>query len=498
MIRKCALTLFCFLTFVLHAQEKVLNDITSFEVKNSGTFLDENNDVDGYYFFYELDKLKKGKREYAVKILDNDLNEIASKSYIGDKDDMLIQSKFNNQTLMFAILNLEEKYYKVFSFDKSGEQGAEVIIPISKMDARVLEYTLKTDIFLPLFAIDNKGFVFQQFMFKIGSSASKLLYIPTDGGKSWEYNQTLEKKTPQSIKVIDANEKFIVLSEAEISIKSFESTPKIVVLDINTGKVVFEHVYDKKDYRAVSNVFLTEEKSLVVLGEYFENDIVYENPSLGLFTQTFDLNGKVLSDKKIDWESDVNKVLGSEIKKNEEYILFHDIIRAQNGSYFAIAEKYHQTNNKKGKKVNSLTTSEAIFFEFSSNFDVKAIKVFNKGNFTSKEVTTLKNPETYAMVLNLLGFFDYEFTQIDKSRDRFYSNFVHYNTSPDNEDDKSILLKTIIYNEGKLSEDEIVINTSNEDKSYGILPAKLGHVVLLEYDKKNKALKMHLEKLNID
>ncbi len=494
------LILLSFFSVTLLAQEKALNEITSFKIKNSGFFIDKNNDVDGYYFYYEVDKLKKGKREYAINMLDNNLNEIASKSYIGDKKDMLIESKFNNQSLMFAILNLDKKYYKLVTFNKQGEQGKDIIIPISKMDARLLEFTLKSDLFKPLFSVDNKGFIFQQTVLKNRTTASKLKYIPTDGGKSWVYNQVLEKNIAKGIKIIEANEKVIVLYEvvSQMSKKEADFSAKVIVLDVNTGETLFEKEYDANNYRLVSNAFLTEDKTLVLLGEYYEdNGTFFKNSSLGLFSEVLDFNGEVISDKKIGWDSGINEMLGVKKKGNDEYIYFHDIIRTQKGTYYAMAEKYHKTRNNKGEVVNSITSTDAMVFAFDGVFELKDIKVFEKGESTSTEMSILDKPQMYARLFKALGGFDYEFTQIDENRDRFYATYINYNTLK--KEDKKILLKTIIYNEGELSEDEIRINNTEEKGvSSRVLPGKLGYVMLLEYNKDEKALNMHLEKLNIE
>lgn len=53
------LAFICFLSVGVFAQQKSLSEITSFKIKNSGSFMDKNKDVDGYYFYYQVDKLKK-------------------------------------------------------------------------------------------------------------------------------------------------------------------------------------------------------------------------------------------------------------------------------------------------------------------------------------------------------------------------------------------------------------------------------------------------------
>ncbi len=91
------------------------------------------------------------------------------------------------------------------------------------------------------------------------------------------------------------------------------------------------------------------------------------------------------------------------------------------------------------------------------------------------------------------GAFDYEYTQVDKLNDRFYACFIDYERIKGEKSKNAF--KTIIYDEGKLSEDKIYLD--NDSKDFRVLPAKLGNVLLLEYDKKQKSISLHLEKLNI-
>jgi len=56
-------------------------------------------------------------------------------------------------------------------------------------------------------------------------------------------------------------------------------------------------------------------------------------------------------------------------------------------------------------------------------------------------------------------------------------------------------LKTIIYDDGELSQDKIYLKDG--EKEFKVLPGKLGNVMLVEYNKKEKSINIHLEKINI-
>tara|TARA_R110000796_G_scaffold161018_5_gene277776 strand:+ start:28 stop:873 length:846 start_codon:yes stop_codon:yes gene_type:complete len=265
------LAFLCLFSIAISAQQKALNEITSFKIKNSGPLMDKNNDVDGYYFYYQVDKLKKGKREYAIKMLDNNLNDIATKSYIDDKNTVLANSKFNNQQLMFAMVNVKERQYKLVSFDRQGNQGKDIVIPVNKKELKWLSYMVKSGSFNLLLPVDNKGFLFNYVRDnkKIGYG---LKYIPTDGGTAWDFNSPDEIKEIMSINPIEVNEEVVVAIEtSKKSLMSQTLKFKVLVIDIKTGKLLFEKEYDRENNpRLITNAFLTDDKELVLLGEYFE------------------------------------------------------------------------------------------------------------------------------------------------------------------------------------------------------------------------------------
>ncbi len=506
------LALFCAL-MITSAQEKTLNEIASFKIKNSGSFIDKNKDVDGYYFYYEVDKLKKGKREYAIKMLDNNLNDIATKSYVDDKNTILANSKFNNQALMFAMVNVKEKHYKLVTFDRRGKQGNDITIPVNKKEMKWLNAMVKSGNFNMLFPVDNKGFIFNYVIDnkKIGYG---LKYVATDGGKSWIYKSPDESKQIHSINPIEANEKVVVAMEtSKKSILSQSGNTKILVIDIETGKLLFEKEYDKEENpRLITNAFLSENKELVLLGEYFnKGDNIITDKSLGLFSQVLQLDGAVLNDSKISWTNKIDKMMppNSKGKKtNRGYVYFHDIIRTQEGSYYGIGERYKKTasaggiaaavlNGGRGRNtVTQLTITDALVFKFSDKFDLEDIEVFKKGKSRAPSLVDFGSPQLNAHALKAFGAFDYEYTQIDANRDRFYSMFIDYERLKGEKN--KLAFKSIIYNDGQLTEDKIYLQQSKGKIDFRVLPAKLGHVALLEYNKKKKTVNLHLEKLNID
>jgi hypothetical protein len=494
------------------AQTKKIDEVNTFTVKNSGAILNKEKDVDGYYFFYELDKLKKGDREFAIQILDKNLVEVAKKSYVDNKNTFLMKSSFNNQALMFAMANYKTKEINLLTFDKLANQKETINIPLESKEIRYIQYMQQTGDFNVLFPVENKGFLFNKFEDnkKIGYS---LKYYPTDGGKSWEYNSSSDSKDLLSINPIEVNDKVIVaLETSKTSLLSRKITLRTKVIDVNTGQLLYEKEYSKNSKpRLINNAFLDKDNNVVLMGEYFkEGDNILDDKSLGLFTEVIDLSGKTLKENFTSWKEDISKIakVSGNYIDNKGYIYFHNVVRTKNNEYYAIGEFYKRTASAGGialtalsilgggggaSSVTQLTITNSVVFKFNSDFKLTGIQEFEKGKSRAPSLTDFGSPQLNAHALKAYGAFDYEYTQLDKANDRFYACFIDYERL--NGEKNKNAFKTIIYDEGQLTEDKIYL--SSEGKDFKVMPAKVGYVALIEYIKKDKEINIHLEKLNI-
>lgn len=490
------------------AQTKKIDAVNTFLIKNTGTIFNKEKDVEGYYFFYEMDKLKKGDREFAIQILDKNLTEVAKKTYVNNKNTFLMKSSFNNQAMMFAMANYKEREINLLTFDQKANQKESVKIPLEKKEIVYLESMQKTGNFNVLFPVENKGFLFNKFEDnrKIGYS---LKYYPTDGGKGWEFNSPEDSKEILSINPIEANDKVVVaLEAARPGAMSKKVVLRTKVIDIATGKLLFEREYSKNSKpRLITNAFLDKDNNVVLMGEYFKEGDNIDARSLGLFTEVIDATGKTLRENFTSWQTDVAKIFKTDkgFIEDKGYVFFHNIVRTSNNEYYAIGEFYKRTANalgiasnvlslgQNGDSMTQLTITNSVVFKFDSDFKLKSIQEFEKGKSTAPSVSDFGTPQLNAHALKAYGAFDYEYTQIDKQNDRFYACFIDYERLKGEKNKNAF--KTIIYDEGELSQDKIYLETA--DKEFRVMAAKVGYVALIEYNKKMKQIDIHLEKLNI-
>jgi len=502
---------------IMNAQSAKLNNITKFKVVNSGAIMDNNNDVDGYYFFYQVDKLKKGKREYAIQILDNDLHIVATKKIIDSKRTVLAASAYNNKEILFLFINFKEKQYRLVGFDKDGNKSRDKKIAINKKEYKWL-YAMQNigygDLLLP---IDNKGFILTTIV-KNKKLGYKMQFLSSDKElKPWHLYSPGQAKKILSLQPIKTNDKYIVA--LEISKKSRQSKKNnisVLTIDVSNGKILFKRPYTKEQNpRLVTNSFIDNDE-IVLLGEYFNvGDNIFTKKSQGLFVARTDINGKLISENKTSWENHLFKKLRQKNKKAKKrtYVYFHDVVKTKDGGYYAVGEMYKKTASAAGilgmaamiatgggvqssMPLTQLTITDAVVYHFDDEFNLTDLKVFKKGKSRAPSVSDFGSPQLNAHVLNAYGAFDFINLQIDETNDRFYANFLDYNRF-DEEKKGELSFISIIYDQGQLTKDQVSIKKQRRH-IIRAFPAKLGHVMILDYNKKEKSINVHLEKMNIE
>jgi hypothetical protein len=78
------------ISFSALAQQKLeIDNVRSAYLRNSGTIL-ENNEIKGYYSFYQSDKVDRKTNEYTLQIIDENLNKVKDIVFTDDKNVSLL------------------------------------------------------------------------------------------------------------------------------------------------------------------------------------------------------------------------------------------------------------------------------------------------------------------------------------------------------------------------------------------------------------------------
>src|SRR4026209_2703308 len=79
----------------LQAQNKLsIDKVYSTYLRNSGAIM-ENNQIKGYFFLYQSDKIDRNTNEYTLQILDQNLNKVKDIKFEDSKKLNLLEAAYN-------------------------------------------------------------------------------------------------------------------------------------------------------------------------------------------------------------------------------------------------------------------------------------------------------------------------------------------------------------------------------------------------------------------
>ena len=291
----------------------------------------------------------------------------------------------------------------------------------------------------------------------------------------------------------------------------FDQKPEssIIGLNLETGKQVFEKTTDSKYRFYPASMSLLNDGKAYLYGEYFDvNGNISKDKSLGFAFWGIDEKGKILSEKYCSWDLDLGKYLNVSSKGKIEdfgFMYLHNILQTSDGNIYAIGEGYKKVVSALGIAAKILSRNSNIstlkikitdmmLIKFDKDFTVKEAKIYDK-NSNSVELQSgyefVSTPLIGKLVKWVYGEFDYAYTQTNKDVSSFtvcYADYVR------DKDYKGATFNSISYNDGKITTDRI--NAKSEGRRAWVLPGKQGQVLLVDFNKKERRLQAHFEKLN--
>lgn len=499
----------------VNAQSHTFENIRKASLESSGA-IKEGTDVKGYYFFWFSDKVDKKTNEYILNISDNNLNILKEIKIEGSKDMEILESAFNGTDLIVLVYDEKAKTFEYQVYGADGNKKPYTYIrELTKKEKRYLEMTYRSidddeQTFRGLYPIEGKGFISNMPSREDKDYTFQIDYFSTEKKKQWTYTPTEGGKKFVGDYLGAFNGVVYIEMLRFTSLMDQKPESSIIGLDLETGRQIFEKPTDSKYRFYPASLSLLNNGKGYIYGEYFDqNANIAKDKSLGFAFWGVDEKGKILSEKYCSWSVDMGKYLDVTSKGKIDdfgYMYLHNILQTSDGSIYAIGEGYKKVASALGIASKFLTRNGAvsaikikvtdmIMIKFDPDFNVKEAKVYEK-NSNSIELPGgmefVSGPLLGKMIKYNYGGFDYEYTQINKDVSSFnvcYSDYVK------GKDYKGATFNSITYNEGKITTDKL--NTKAESgRRYMILPNKQGHVVLVEYNRKEKKMIMHVEKLN--
>jgi len=496
-----------------------IDNVQKVTLRNSGSIV-ENEEVKGYYFFYQSDKVDKKTNEYTLQILDANLNKLKDIKFQDSKKIALLESSYNGRSLVFMFYDDEQNMIDYRLYDLEGKKSFSYTKTLDKRSEQYFKSapSLGDDEGsgnANIYDIPGKGFLSIVPVKEGKSFTFEVSFYSSERRRTWTYNPLEDGKFAQA-QYLGANDSiaFIeVLSKVKHTSREMEST--LVGINLFNGRKAFETRTQDKGFKMYPmNISpIVGSNNYIVMGPYFESEErVLQDKSEGLGIWTMDNKGKVLNSKYVSWEKDVSKFLKTDFKgklADIGFVYFHSLFQTDDGKVFAIGEGYKKTASAlgiattvlsvmaggrgSGLNVAKMTVTDMVVLQLNSNYILENATIHEKRNNNVELPSgySFVNPHTLALLLKVSGSFDYSFTQMGKNKGSFISGYTDFEKGKDY---KGMAFHSISYYDGKMTKDKI--NLSTKASRMTVLPAKPGSVLLMEYFKKEKRIDLRMEKLN--
>ena len=485
-------------------------------LRNSGSIM-ENNQIKGYYFLYQSDKIDKHTNEYTLQILDQNLNKVKDIKFEDSKKVSLLEAAYNGSTLGFLFKNEDTKTIDMKIYTVEGKlkytysRGYD-----KKTEALMDQYaTMHTDEGMNqnVYDLGEQGFASVLPLREGKNRTYEVDFYSSQSKKQWTYTPMDEERYAQA-EYLGSTDSLIIL---EVMKKhralSGQMSAHLVGLNFITKKKEFEIDEEGAEYKFVpSSVKQLKGGRTVVMGAYYDKAAnIAKDASLGLGIYEIDSKGKVLNRTLNSWAGDLAKFLPTNSKgkiDNVGYLYIHRLIPTPDGKYFMVGEGYKRNANAggialtvlaaagggtTGAGVTKIVITDMVVMELNDKFKVTNATIYDKTQNTAvaSSMSDYNSQHAIAMYLKAVGAFDYEFTTGDVDNGNFvicYSDWVRSSSY------KGQTFNAIRYNGTKFTTDKIELKT--KASSMRVLPGKAGFIMILEYFKKDKRLEMRLEKLS--
>ena len=506
------------LAFAAHtpsfAQSREFKDLISYRSAGSGPIL-ENDNIKGYYAFYEYDKADKKNDAYMLQLMDDNLNIVKSLDVLRPRGDFLLETVFNGNCFVSVFYNQSKESIDLTSYDKTGKtMGSYKVDELPKWEKYRLQGALrnKDDVAnSAVFPRGKDGFVRMSF-----TKNEKLGYLVEGYDNNmkliWTVSSPEKSEMVETADVLFVSDTYMVLAIArKKNLLTKNVDMFMAVVDAKTGKMLFEKPMKDDNEWSVLNIFIDPQTSQIYyFGEYYpKGSEMMKSKSEGVIMINYDITGKEITKKKYSWLNDLNKILKTD--QNEALDLkesvrpyFHRIYKAPNGHIIAVGEQYAKAVSGAGIASAALGGGGAVMKMNILNMvvlDISPDLTINSYNAYVKKKTSVQLPQgaggmnstVLAMLIKSVGGFDYEFSTYDEAKGKFACVYRDYDRTKGDGEKADIMLGVIKYEDSKLTGSRVPISVNSS--SFNISPAKAGFVTITEYYRKKKTLVFRIEKL---
>lgn len=505
------------------AQSSQVENVFRVNLRNFGPII-EGDQVKGYYGFYQVGNGRGRDRVFLLKVLDENAQEVSSTRLVRPKSYYLTEAVYNGSAICFSFIDNNQRKAELVSFNMEGAQiGRRVMPKMSNAEWRTTyNYQMVNDegsSNLTLFPAGNQGFV-RLTMVKNRKYGYHLEYFSNqlDGTGRWEAGSDEDADEFEIPEIADVVSPFLISGIAKRpKLLSKKVHYNLQARDLFSGEIIFDQpVYDPQHTLSfLIAKFDPVNSNIVVLGEYFDpRDNIVNGKSQGIYVMKVNMSGEVLSRSLYSWDTDISKFLSVNEKGRLDeggFVAFHNAFIDNHGQIYFVGERYRKAVSALGVAANVLSAAsgnvssnvasikmvleEMMVFTIGSDLELAAVDLFEKKprDILLPEGWGLYSPKTLAVMMSTYGMFDYQYSQQTEDQSLFLSTYMSIQKER-GEPRKNILGVIMKGEDAEFVEDKI--DLTSEATSIAVLPGKTGHVLLVEYFKRDKAIKFRLEEFN--
>ena len=494
------------------AQSQTLKNVGRNSLRSSGTIL-EGNIVKGYFFFYFSEKADSKNSIYEVVVYDENLKEIASESIKESKRASLLESSYNGESILFKFYDGKAKEVIYRTMNTKGELSDRVTREANKHELTYYNMSVSQELENTCVnALDKNSFI-DVVTYKDKSYKYQINCIDNDGEQKWEYTPADSKGVFTGALLASNNDMFLMLQAESKSVMSRDYTFSLLALENESGEEIFSIPMKSKRYNLMPyNAFFNPKtNNIIIMGQYYNlSDKSMKSESQGIFVKVIDKEGNDVSENFISWKTDIKTELPAdkraELAKYSVY--FHDIQLTKDGKIIAIAEQYRKQVSAGGLAAKALSGNGAASATEIKVADMLIVTLNDKYELESATILEKKpsrvnlgagygfvNQHVLAKVVDALGYFDYSFTQVNEDNSLISIGYVDIEKSETGKG-KELVLNIVSYSSGESEPTKDKVTLKTEADAIRVLPAKPGHVLIMEYSRKKKTIEIRLEPIN--
>lgn len=493
--------MFVTLTVAAFAQSAELTGVRKREFRGVFPILNKSTKAcEGYYCFYVNEKEEKGMMNFIIALFDKDFKMIKQTPISITKRSQVDGSEFNGSDFMFLFNDIYKKAVTKVTVDKSGN----IIKTLGTIEDKRFEATAD------VYPAGEGGFFVVQ-PIKDPKPGYTIERLDRTLKSTWKKTYGVDKGYTYPEEVTVGNGRIAIIQVTGASRMSAKMHGDLVVLDETSGKDLFTYpLYDGTTTAVPSTLLMDETHNIVAGGMYFNGEKWDNTNSDGIFFLKLDPSGKVLIDRREDWDNGIQKIIKDASKKtltisSKPKVYFHSIVQGVDGGYQIIGETFKknivlmnsvlsdQITGRFIGDINSTTTDnkpvtfevmDFIIFNFNSKGDMTNVNIIEKEHTKVSCYYPYQNYGGLALakVVAKYGFFNYAFmmTMPDGKQEFLVSS--NFTKAP------NIGFTTILPGEESVTKTIPVDKRTIRGGGIGVMPAQPGNVGVYIFDKKEETV----------